>query len=544
MYCSDCGKEIRDNAKFCPYCGTTVAANAETEKAGSAENIVREEPAEKAEIADEIVPDTNNMQETAIDETHTAEKMNDENSALAEKFHEKDGLFIVKEQTSSVEAPVSEVSEKKKLPWGRISIAAVCVAVIGTAVYFVPTAVVPAMEYSGAQKLYENGDFNAASIAFAKLGEYKDSADYIMKCRYGEAEQLFADGKYPEAADAFSALNSYSDSDVRAMECMLAIAEEYIASGDYDSAMSVYAAAGKTDLAEQTALQKIEALAAEGEYFKAAEIAENYCSEDVVTEYLYQGAASAKNSGDFKTAADTFYRLGQYKDSANHAVDCTYSFYMNEYTEKGASEEIVRGFYFLGDFRNARDMFIDTSYEYGLECEKNGDFATSVAMFRNCGNYKAAMGELYKSRYNLGKSLLDTDPASARSIFALLSTYADSAAQKKNAAARLPDNHEDWYADGFTSTSGYYTSVFRNTDTLIISCTAGTDTISAPITLTLTLRGSDGNEVSADCENVRNSGSFNGSFSLTETASGNAEIIIARKDNGAVLRTIDIMITE
>ena len=82
MYCSDCGKEIRDSAKFCPYCGTTVAANAETEKNDSAENIVREEPAEKAEIAYEIVSDTNNMQETAIDETHTAEETNDDNSCL------------------------------------------------------------------------------------------------------------------------------------------------------------------------------------------------------------------------------------------------------------------------------------------------------------------------------------------------------------------------------------------------------------------------------------------------------------------------------
>ncbi|MBQ7980452.1 MAG: hypothetical protein IJ305_02465, partial [Oscillospiraceae bacterium] len=343
---------------------------------------------------------------------------------------------------------------------------------------------------------------------------------------------------------AFTALNGYSDSDARAAECMIAIAEGYISIGDYDAAMSVYAAVGKDDLAEQTALKKIEALAAEGKYFEAAEIAESYCGEDVVTEYRYQGALTAKSAGDHKTAAENFYKLGSYKDAPEQAKDCTYSFYMSEYTQNGASEEIVRGFYFLDDFRNSHDMFIDVCFEYGLECKNNGDYASAVAMFKNCGTYKSAMNELYNARYNLGKSLLDKDPASARSVFALLSTYGDSAAQKKNAASKLPDSHEDWYADGFTSAGDYYTTVFRKTDTLLVSCTAGTETISAPVTLMLTLTDSSGNEVTADCENVRNSGSFSGSFALSSMASGEAQLVIARKDNGTVLRTIEITITE
>ena len=553
MYCSNCGKELRENAKFCSFCGTTVetADNKIIEETVSEEvvitgNTLQQSVTEKSSEqniidTENILPDENPAEDIKLQDT--------DNSDFTDKFKEEDGLFVVKEQVS-VTSSVTIYKERKKIPWLKISVAIVCAAAIGASAYVIPTMVMPAIQYSNAQKLYESGDYQKAAEAFEELNKspknlyHKETYDYIIKCRYGMAEQLFSEGKYPEAADAFTALDGYSDSDARATECMIAMAEKYIADGNYDSAMSVYKAAGKNDLAEQTALKKIEALAAEGKYFEAAEIAENYCDEDVITEYRYQGALTAKNMGDFKTAADNFYKLGDYNDSAAQAEECTYSFYMSEYTQNGVSEEVVRGFYFLGNFRNSHDMFIAASYEYGLKCKTNGDYASAVSMFKNCGTYKTAMNELYNARYNLGKALIDKDPASARSVFALLSTYGDSSAQKKIAASRLPDSHEDWYADGFTSAGDYYTTVFRKSDTLIISCTAGTETISAPITLTLKLIDSSGTEVSADCENVRNSGSFNGSFALSSMASGNAQIVIARKDNNTILRAIDITITE
>ena len=546
MYCSECGKELRNSAKFCSFCGTAVTEKEQqADKEAEAIETDIEQTAAEEETADIVSAEEITVDEETVTEENSgiATEKEAESSEFAEKFQEENGLFVIKEQTPAFTFDI-EAPENKKLPWLKISAAMLCAAIIGTAAYAVPKFVVPAVNYSNAQKLYESGDYQGAKTAFAALDGYKESADYILKCDYSEAEQLFNNRKYPEAADAFTALDGYSDSDARALECMLKIAENYIAVGEYDAAMSIYAAAGKADLAEQTALQKIEALAADGKYFEAAEIAENYCSEDVITEYRYQGALAAKKSGDYKTAADNFYKLGSYSDSAKLAKECTYSFYMTEYNKNGASEEIARGFYFLGDFNNSHDMFIEASYNYGLECAENGNYASAVAMFKNCGTYKSAMGELYKARYNLGKSLLDSDPASARSIFALLSTYSDSASQKKIAASKHPDDHEDWYADGFTSAGSYYTTVFRKTDTLLVSCTAGTETISEPVTLTLTFCDSAGTEITADCENVRNSGSFSGSFSLASAASGEAEIIIARKDNGAVLRTIKITITE
>ncbi|MBP1549510.1 MAG: zinc-ribbon domain-containing protein, partial [Oscillospiraceae bacterium] len=379
MYCSECGKELRENAKFCSFCGTTV----ELAAAEAVEEVITDNTATTEEIVQETISD-NVIAEENIEDNHTevgaGNVLSEEvvtvqtdgdagSSDFIDKFKEEDGLFVVKDQTPDISS-VTVFKEKKKLPWVKISVAVACAAAIGVSAFIIPTKVIPAIKYSNAQKLFESGDFKKAAEAFEELNNKNfypvESYDYIIKCQYGMAEQLFNEGKYPEAADAFTALDGYSDSDARAAECMVAMAEKYISEGDFDSAMSVYKAAGKAELAEQTALKKIDALAAEGKYFEAAEIAGNYCSEDVVTEYRYQGALTAKNSGDFKSAAENFYKLGDYNDSAAQAEECTYSFYMSEYTQNGVSEEIVRGFYFLGDFRNSHDMFIDTSYEYGL----------------------------------------------------------------------------------------------------------------------------------------------------------------------------------
>ncbi|MGN0676088.1 MAG: zinc-ribbon domain-containing protein [Oscillospiraceae bacterium] len=547
MYCTNCGKELRETAKFCPYCGSRAETNAEDIPAEAVQDVeespvdVEENPVDNTEEKPISEAD-----EKASEESEPAAEAsgNISEGLITDRFDEKDGFFIVKPAETVTETAEAEIQPKRKIPPFFAAAAVSCIILICVCAFVIPNYAVPEIRYRSAERLYQNGEFEKASAVFSVLDGYKDSADYISKCGYGAAEKLFADGLFPEAADAFTALDGYSDSDEKALECMLKIAENYINEGNYDAAMSVYAAAGKSELAEQTALEKIGALAESGDYFGAAEIAEKYCDSSVVAEYRYLGASSARESGDYKTAADNFYRLGDYKDSAELAKQCTYSFYNSEYAQKGVSEEIVRGFYFLGDFRNSSDMFVRAAYEYGLKCMENGDYPSAAAMFKNSGTYKDSAAMLYKARYELGKSLTDSDPASARSVFALLSTYADSSAQKKAAADKLPDDHENWYADGITSAGGYYTTVFRKNDVLLVSCNAGTDSISAPISFVLTFTDSSGLEISADCENVRNSGSFSGSFSLSSAASGSAEITISRKDNGAVLRTIEITVAE
>lgn len=497
MVCRKCGEKIRDNARFCPYC--------------------------RAEV-----------------------------SELAEKFDETEDLFVIKEPA------MKEIVHSYASPPQREAPAASIISIVITGLtvialivfaYCIPNFIVPMVRYKNAEKLYINADYESAEDIFSQLGDFSQSESYVTKCRYKRALEMMYKELYPEAADAFTSLDGYANSDTFARECMLRIAESYEDDGSFDAAMSVYAAAGKAELAEKTALRKAEALAESGNYFAAARTAEKYCDKDTVSEYIYLGAAKAMSEGSYKVAADNFYRIGDYKDSASLADNCTYEFYASEYANSGASEETVRGFYFLGDYRDSVDMFIQNAYEYGEKCFENGDFASAAAMFKNAGSYKDSSVQVYASRYELGKLLESTDSASARSVFAMLGNYSDSNKHKENISG-------SWYVDGFTSVYGYtsvygsaaadkyYTTVFRQSDILTLYCTAGIDSPSSAVTMIITFADCKGFTLSADCESIRNSSSFSGSFPLTGVSAGKALVTVSEKESGEVLRTFEITIAE
>ena len=571
MECAKCGGKMRETAKFCPYCGAKAEIAPETEiisKPAEKEEVPQEKSEiaapenGNAEIAEETqetaCPNEENRVEAVVEEVvqniqkeETAEiaeetrKTPFAKTEISERFNEKDGLYVISEHS----AEMSEIGketwnfpiEKRKFPVFKVIAAVLLVGISVTSVYFISEKAIPDLRYKNAEKLFSQADYDAAEEIFAGLGNYAESSEYIIKCRYEKASELMANGKYPEAADAFTSLDGYSNSDQMVQECMLKIAENHMENGEFEAAMSVYKAAGKSELAETAAAERAEKYAAEGDYFAAYELAEKYCGSEISTEYFYLGAEKSRNDGDFKTAADSFYKLGDYKNSAELAEECTYEFYCSEYAKNGASEETARGFYFLGNFRNSHDMYLQNAYEYGVKCFDEGNFAAAAAMFRNSAGYKDSGGQLYLARYELAKSLENDDPASAKSIFSMLGNYRDSASHKSTAARKIS---ESWYADGYTSVGDYCTTFFRRNDMLTVYCTAGTDAQSGPVSVVLTLTDESGNTASAEYENLRNSGSFSVSFPLSDTAKGKAEVSVARKDNGALLRSFEITIAE
>ena len=588
MVCRNCGKDLRETAKFCPWCGEKVVPDTngtaeiseESAPAPANEEIaeipeenapvpVTEEIAEIpeendsvtaneeiAEIPEENAPTPANEEITEISEENAPVPENEETAEnspeLAAKFDEKDGLFVVTAQPVSEETENTEILTEKipdksvRFPVKRgsavlaaVFLTALCIA----AVYFVPNRIIPFVKYQNAEKLFRNGDYISAESEFLNLGNYSDSRDYVIKCRYEAAVQMMNDGEFQGAAKAFSSLDGYSDSDALAAECLIYAAEAYLAEGSYEAAMSMYYAAGKPELAENTARTRAEALAEEEDYFAAAEAAWKY-SEEAAAEYAYLGSEKAMNNGDLKTAANGFAALGEYKDSRKLAMECLYGAYISEYHANGASGETVRGFCIMGDYRDSKGMFIQSAYEYGSKLFKEENYYEAASMFRNSGTYKDSAAMLYRSRYELGKSLEESDPASAYSIFAMLGNYSDSAARKKYAASKLGESSSVWYADGFTSAGDYCTGEFGKNDFLTVYCTAGTDSPSGSVTFVLTLTDSLGSSVSADCENVRNSSSFSGSFPLSAAALGEAEITVSLKDSGEIIRRFEVTIVE
>ncbi len=569
MTCAKCGGELRETAKFCPWCGEKVepvpeesaevsAAAAEipedialNEAAETEENIIETEttiPPEDIEAPavcdNENEPALEAAEKEASAEEDTASTAETEAAELAVEFEGSDDLYVVSEQPAAADIPEQNETRPRErtvrfsFRYGTALIAAAFITIIGiTAVFVVPEHIIPYMKYRKAEKFFADGDIAAAEDIFSGLDGYRSSAEYIQKCHYSSAAALMDNGDFEQAAKAFAALDGYADSDELASECLVHSAENYAAAGDFDSAISAYYMAGKPELAEDTAKARAEFLMESGDFFAAAEAAEKYSHEKAL-EYLYEGSKNAMQNGDLENAVKGFEKLGDNRDSEQLLRECNYMIYAGDYSDNGANAANVRGLYDMGNYRGAEKLFEQAAYEYGNELFDSGKYYEAYLMFMNVVPYENSGAMLYRCRYELGRSLESSDPDSAYSIFSMLGNYSDSAARKRSA----DKGGSGWYADGCTSENGFYTSVFSNSDTLIVSCTAGTDKPAGTVTLSVSLNCGDDFTISADCEDVRNSGFFSASISLASAPAGNAEVVVSVKDSGEVLRRFEITI--
>ena len=107
-----------------------------------------------------------------------------------------------------------EVAAKKRNV--RLAIIAALTAAAAAVYIFV---VKPSMEYSNAEKLLAAGQYDAASAAFANMGDYKDAASRIFEPYYVKGTKLLGEGKYEAAISAFNASYGYGDSAKQIAEC-------------------------------------------------------------------------------------------------------------------------------------------------------------------------------------------------------------------------------------------------------------------------------------------------------------------------------------
>ena len=86
----------------------------------------------------------------------------------------------------------------------KISVAVSILLIAGciASAYFLPTKIIPLINYNKAVKLKDAGKYEEAISAFEALGGYSDSADQIALCGYGIAEELMNSGRYGEAISA------------------------------------------------------------------------------------------------------------------------------------------------------------------------------------------------------------------------------------------------------------------------------------------------------------------------------------------------------
>ena len=111
---------------------------------------------------------------------------------------------------------------KAKAAEKKIAIVAGIATAVIALVLVIVNVIIPAVNYSKAEKLLAAGDYDNAIAAFAALGDYRDAAEKKIQAKaaeeeprnaqaYADAELLLAEGKNIEAAIAFGRIAGYKD---------------------------------------------------------------------------------------------------------------------------------------------------------------------------------------------------------------------------------------------------------------------------------------------------------------------------------------------
>ena len=113
-----------------------------------------------------------------------------------------------------------------------------CIAIITVSViHFV---IIPESHYQEAVMLMEQGAYLEASETFAKLSNYRDSANRVYEPYYLQGKQLYENGYFEQAISSFEQANGFQDSNELIHECKYRLGEMFVQAGQYREAVSIY----------------------------------------------------------------------------------------------------------------------------------------------------------------------------------------------------------------------------------------------------------------------------------------------------------------
>ena len=127
-------------------------------------------------------------------------------------------------------------------------------ATIIAVVLIVTKVIIPSINYSKAEKLLNDGNYDEAISAFAALGDYKDSKDQRKEAQYQIGKALATSGKYMEACDIFTNIYDYKDSTDQLKGVLYPIAESLESDGKVAEAAVIFGKAGDYQDAQSRSL--------------------------------------------------------------------------------------------------------------------------------------------------------------------------------------------------------------------------------------------------------------------------------------------------
>ena len=270
-----------------------------------------------------------------------------------------------------------------------------------------------ALMYEQAEAALAAKSYVEANLDFIEAGGYLDARQRVGEPYYVQAEELLAAGEYEAANQAFIDAGDYGDAAERVGEPYYVQAEALLEAGDYETASIAFRNAGnysdaKERVGEPYYLQA-EALLEAGEYAAAnAAFTKAGSYKDAaqrVGEPYYIQAEVLLTAGEYEAAREAFIKAGDYGDAAER-VDEPYYAQAEALLAQGDAEGAIAAFKQAGDFRDASDRWPAISYELAERLMAAGDYDAANEAFIDAGSYSDAQARVGEPFYREGEQRL------------------------------------------------------------------------------------------------------------------------------------------
>ncbi len=223
-------------------------------------------------------------------------------------------------------------------------------------------------KYNKANICLESGDYAEAELIFTALGDYKNSAEMVSKCKYRSAADMLEKGEYDMAERAFERLGDYSDSRGMLLQCRYQKAQQLLENGDTIADKSIF-----------------------------EELDGRWECEDFLKQIDCIEAERLLNAGKYKEARNAFEAIWQYSDSLQRFYEARYK-YAAKLFENGEYYTASSEFYELIGYEDSENQYRRACYYHGLELEENGKLEKACLYLKIAKGYEDASDQLTRVR--------------------------------------------------------------------------------------------------------------------------------------------------
>lgn len=220
---------------------------------------------------------------------------------------QKEKFKTIEEKIQQNHATAQVLQKKRNKRIAIASTAAVLAAAVAVGAYFTATKVIiPEKNYKAAIASYDSGDYETAIEYFKNHLDYKESVNYLSKCRYQSALEKVSEGNISVAKDEMSYVpNNCTD---LWSEFNYQVAVEYEKEDNLQEALDFYKKiSGYKDSSD-----------------KVAELEQQIAEEAVKS--AYEAGQTAMNTQEYDKAIQFFTKAGDYSDAPDQILEAKYQY--------------------------------------------------------------------------------------------------------------------------------------------------------------------------------------------------------------------------